>query len=324
MPRRQRSWSYGADFVASQVQVLMEELRHHVQEQSVSSVREAIEMVHDWAADMLRKECVRAAKDADTRSECSAPAAAAIARVAEEDDLQADFWSDVDQCDPYVIPHATRSPDVTRERSRSFLQTHQSRRSCRHFSKEEVPMEVLEDCIKAAGTAPSGANLQPWTYVVVQSPEVRRRLREVVERHEAEFYTSEGSRPFEANLLRDIHSLRIESSGPRWQRAYLEDAAHVVCVFKQVFRPSKTGDRGSVYFPDTSVSISVGTFLAACHHSGLATLVVYPSGAEHIRDVLGRPRREKLCLLVVVGRPAAGCRVPRMQRKAFEDIVAFI
>eukprot|EP01062_Namystynia_karyoxenos_P006704 TRINITY_DN12349_c5_g1_i1.p1 TRINITY_DN12349_c5_g1~~TRINITY_DN12349_c5_g1_i1.p1 ORF type:complete len:337 (+),score=72.40 TRINITY_DN12349_c5_g1_i1:77-1012(+) len=292
---------------------LLLDLREHlIASGAAASLRAAVAAVSEWAQGAL-SELRRSPQPCGP-----APAPAPAADVG---------WCSAEGGERYSLPHAA-GPEETCARAAAFLATHSSRRSCRNFSTEPVPLAALESCVRAACTAPSGANQQPWVYVVVRDPSVRRQLRLAVERSEAKFYSAAPERPFDSRLREDVARIGTPSAGQPWERPYLEEAAHVVCVFKQVLRGDGGGGAGkgsSVYFPDTSVSLSVGVFVAACHDAGLATLVSYPSGAEQeIRALLQRPRSEKLCLLVTVGRPAPGCLVPRLTRKPFHEMVIVV
>ena len=157
-----------------------------------------------------------------------------------------------------------------------------------------------------------------------QDKSIRKKLREIVERNEEENYKHR----LKEVWRKDIQAVDPQSEqmqGDPWQKTYIEQAAYIVCIFKQVYRVTATGGRLPVYYPEQSVGISIGVFFSACHNAGLAALASYPMGAEaEIRDVLERPPNEKLCLLVPVGIPSVGCTIMDHPRKNIEDISAVL
>jgi iodotyrosine deiodinase len=190
----------------------------------------------------------------------------------------------------------------------------ETRRSIRDFSDEPVPIELIEEAIRTAGGAPSGANVQPWVFVVVSDAETKRRIREEAEREEYENY--HGRMP-EA-WLEDLRPLQTD-----WHKEFLERAPHLIVVFRQDYREFADGRRKPNYYISESVGIACGFLLVALHRAGLAALTHTPSPMAFLARVLGRPKREKPFLLVPVGYPAAGCRVPDIRKKPIEDIAIF-
>ena len=195
-----------------------------------------------------------------------------------------------------------------RSRARDFLETMRTRRSVRAFSSDPVPLDVIRDCVAAAGRAPSGANQQPWTFVLVTDAETKRKIRAAAEAEERAFYG--GRAPQE--WLDDLAPLGTDAHKP-----FLEDAPALLVVFAQ-----RVGDDDRKhYYVSESVGIAAGFLIAALHHAGLATLTHTPSPMGFLREVLGRPESERPVLLLPVGYPADGCEVPRITKKALDDIL---
>ena len=197
-------------------------------------------------------------------------------------------------------------------RSRRFLERLRTRRSVRHFSQDAVPYELVANAIAGAGTAPSGAHQQPWTFVVVSTPETKRRIREAAEEEEQRSY--EGRMPNEwLEALRPL--------GTDWRKAHIEDAPYVVVVFEQAYGVRPDGTKIKHYYVKESVGIAVGLMLASLHEAGLATLTHTPSPMGFLREILGRPENERPYVLVPVGYPEADCVVPNLERKPLAEIL---
>jgi nitroreductase len=193
-------------------------------------------------------------------------------------------------------------PDEMRERSARFLSEMRRRRTVRDFSARHVDREVIENCLRAAGTAPSGANLQPWHFTVITDPAVKRRIREAAEIEEREFY--EGRAP--AEWLEALAPLGTDANKP-----FLEAAPVLIAVFAQRHGQLPDGRKVKHYYVPESVGIAVGFLIAGLHNSGLATLTHTPSPMNFLNEICGRPGSEKPYLLLVVGHPAEDCKVPR-------------
>ncbi len=183
------------------------------------------------------------------------------------------------------------------------------RRSVRHFSPEPVPREVLVRCIQAAATAPSGANKQPWTFVLITDPARKRRIRAAAEKEERAFYGSRAPQRW----LDDLAALGTDANKP-----FLENAPALIAVFAQK-HGAEADERH--YYVCESVGIAVGILLAALQHVGLATLTHTPSPMAFLSDVLGRPANERAYLLIPVGYPADGCQVPDIARKPLSEVL---
>ncbi|HUP44963.1 MAG TPA: nitroreductase family protein [Thermoanaerobaculia bacterium] len=197
-------------------------------------------------------------------------------------------------------------------RAREFLDTILLRRSVREFSGDPVPPEVVSLAIAAAAAAPSGANMQPWKFVVVHDPELKRRIREAAEEEERLNYG--GRMPEE--WLRALAPLQTD-----WRKEFLEIAPALIVVFKEEYGFSAEGERIAHYYVNESVGIACGFLLAALNAAGLVTLTHTPSPMGFLRDILGRPRNEKAFLLIPVGYPAEGCRVPDLRRKDLHEVM---
>ena len=213
-----------------------------------------------------------------------------------------------------TIPHqGPRFPDSEAlARVRELAREVAGRRSVRDFSPEPVPVEIVEEAIRAAGCAPSGANVQPWTFVVVSDAKTKRAIREGAEKEEHENY--HGRMP-EA-WLEDLRPLQTD-----WHKPFLEIAPHLVVVFRQEYRELADGRRKPNYYIGESVGIACGFFLLAIHRAGLVALTHTPSPMAFLSQILGRPKSEKPYLLIPVGRPANGARVPDIRRKELSEIL---
>jgi iodotyrosine deiodinase len=196
-------------------------------------------------------------------------------------------------------------------RSHEFLQRLVTRRSVRQFSREPVPFELVANAIAAAGSAPSGANQQPWTFVVVSDPGVKREIRLAAEAEEREAYE---------HRMTEEWLRAIEPLGTDWRKPHIEDAPYVIVVFEQAYG-LEDGQRWKHYYAKESVGIAVGFLLASLHLAGLATLTHTPSPMRFLASILGRPRNERAFCLIPVGYPAEGATVPKLQKKTLDEIV---
>ena len=198
-------------------------------------------------------------------------------------------------------------------RSADFCAELQRRRTVRQFSDRPVDAEIIRSCLTAAGTAPSGANLQPWHFVVVTQPELKRRIRAAAEVEEAKFY-----REAPAEWLVALGPLGTDEHKP-----YLEAAPYLIVVFAQRYGVGADGQRLSHYYVMESVGIAAGMLITALHHAGLATLTHTPSPMGFLTRLLGRPAAEKPVMIVVAGYPAPDAVVPRITRKPLAEIVTW-
>jgi iodotyrosine deiodinase len=197
------------------------------------------------------------------------------------------------------------------QRVRHFADDLATRRTIRQFSDAPIPDGVIEAAVRAAGTAPSGANIQPWRFVVVSDPEVRRALRQAAEAEEREFYQRRASPEWLAALA---------PLGTDWRKPFLETAPGLIVVFE--VHKGEWSPRP--YYVKESVGIAVGFLLAALHQAGLATLTHTPSPMRFLNAILNRPREERAYLLIPVGYPATDAQVPVITRKPLDDILVRI
>ena len=219
---------------------------------------------------------------------------------------------------PPFVPLSTferLAPDVMRERAASFYALMKRRKSIREFSNETVPHEVIESCLLAAGTAPSGANHQPWHFAVVQSPDIKKRIREEAEVEEREFYERRAPQEWKDALA---------PLGTDAEKPFLEEAPLLIAIFGQKNTPLDDGRSVKNYYVPESVSIATGFLIAALHNAGLATLTHTPSPMSFLNTLLHRPENEKPYILLVVGYPKASCMVPNIRKKLLADIASFL
>jgi iodotyrosine deiodinase len=205
-------------------------------------------------------------------------------------------------------------PDEMRRRATAFYAEVRRRRTVRTFADRPVPREVIEDCLRAAGTAPSGANLQPWHFVVVADPAVKAEVRRAAEAEEREFY----ARRAPAEWLAALAPLGTDEHKP-----FLEAAPYLIAVFVQTHGVRPDGRRVKHYYAAESVGIATGILITALHHAGLATLTHTPSPMGFLNQILGRPENERPFLLLVAGYPAAGTVVPDIGKKTLDEFVTF-
>jgi iodotyrosine deiodinase len=208
-----------------------------------------------------------------------------------------------------------RSDDELIRRAWEFFQKMERRRTIRAFSDRPVPREVIEHCIRTAGSAPSGANLQPWHFVAVSDPKIKHEIRVAAEAEEKEFYEHRAP----AAWLDALAAL-----GTDWRKPFLEMAPWLIAVFSQPFRTLPDGTRSPTYYPLESVGIATGLLVTALHSCGLAALTHTPSPMGFLNRIFGRPSHEKPFVLLVVGHPAKGALVPDIARKSLEEISSFV
>ena len=199
--------------------------------------------------------------------------------------------------------------------TRAFLDTIRLRRTVREFSRDDVPNEVLDLAIEAASLAPSGANMQPWKFVVVRDPKVKREIRIAAEKEEHENYHGRMTDEW----LRALAPLQTD-----WHKEFLEVAPALIVVFKEDYGIDADGRHVTHYYVNESVGIACGFLLAALNAAGVATLTHTPSPMGFLRDLLGRPKNEKAYLLIPVGYPAEGCRVPDIKKKSLGEVMVKI
>lgn len=202
-------------------------------------------------------------------------------------------------------------------RAREFHADIRRRRTVRDFSDRPVPCEVIEACLLAAGTAPSGANQQPWHFAVIQDPARKKRIREAAEIEEREFYSGRAS----PEWLEALAPLGTDADKP-----FLETAPALIAIFGQRYGVRADGRKVKHYYVPESVGIATGFLIAALHHAGLATLTHTPSPMGFLNEICGRPESEKPNILLVVGYPAENCLVPRHGgiKKTLDEISSWL
>jgi iodotyrosine deiodinase len=203
-------------------------------------------------------------------------------------------------------------PETMVARARAFYERMDARRSVRDFSPDPVPRELIELAIRSASTAPSGAHRQPWTFVLVSDPELKREIRVAAEREERVSYEGRMSDEW-LEALRPL--------GTDWHKPFLETVPWIVVVFEQLWGEREDGTRRKHYYVRESVGIACGIFLAALHTMGLATLTHTPSPMGFLSEILGRPRNEKPYILFPIGYPSVGARVPELRRKLLDEVL---
>ncbi len=224
-----------------------------------------------------------------------------------------------DMYNPVPLVYTRPTPQEQRARSEEFLQCMRTRRSIRQFSTEPVPFELIANAVAAAGTAPSGANQQPWTFVVVADPAVKREIRAAAEAEEQVSY---------AERMSDEWLRALAPLGTDWHKPHIEEAPYLIVVFEQVY--GLNVDTAGVerqckhYYAKELVGIAVGLLLAGLHSAGLATLTHTPSPMGFLAQILRRPRNERPFLLIPVGYPTADCQVPGITKKALDEIMVVV
>jgi len=206
-------------------------------------------------------------------------------------------------------------PEEMARRAAAFLARMKRRRTVREFSDRPVPLSVIQDCVAAAGTAPSGANLQPWHFVVVSDPAAKHQIRVDAEAEEREFY----SRRAPQEWLDALAPLGTDSDKP-----FLDTAPYLIAVFLQRYGLLPDGRKVKHYYPTESVGLATGILITALHNAGLVALTHTPSPMGFLNRILGRPKSERPFLLLVTGYPADGVEVPDISRKPLDEIVSVV
>ncbi len=222
---------------------------------------------------------------------------------------------------PPFIPLAflRLSPEAQAARSSAFFEAIRTRRTVRDFSPEPVPLALIETAVRAAASAPSGANRQPWHFVVISNPEIKRRIREAAEEEERAFYEHRAP---------DAWLDALAPLGTDWQKPFLETAPYLIVVFREDYALTKNAAGEEVkeknYYVMESVGIACGFLLAALHLAGLATLTHTPSPMGFLSQILNRPKNEKPYLLIPVGYPAEAAHVPNIQKKSLTEVMNLV
>jgi nitroreductase len=221
--------------------------------------------------------------------------------------------------EPQFLPLSTYEelpPEVMQQRVDAFEAQLQRRRTVRQFSDRPVPRSIIEKCLLAAGTAPSGAHQQPWHFVAISDPAIKSKIREAAEIEEREFYQRRAPQEW-LDALRPL--------GTDEHKPYLEVAPWLIAIFLKRFSRLPDGRKVKHYYTDESVGIATGFLIAAVHEAGLVSLTHTPSPMGFLCDILGRPRDvERPYMLLVVGYPAANASVPDIHRKPLGEIATFL
>lgn len=218
---------------------------------------------------------------------------------------------------PISLPLAYREYPIEEmiQRAAAFYAEMRRRRTVRHISNRPLPRQVIEHCLCAAGTAPSGANMQPWHFVVVTDPATKRQIREAAEQEERAFYDHRASQEW----LNALAPLGTDAHKP-----FLETAPYLIAIFAQRYGLAPDGSKIKHYYVQESVGIATGILITALHHAGLVTLTHTPSPMGFLNEILGRPPNERPFLLLVTGYPAEDATVPDIRKKSLSEIATFV
>ena len=204
------------------------------------------------------------------------------------------------------------SPSDLLTNSKSYNELIQQRRTVREFADTEVPLEVMEQIIDAASSAPSGAHKQPWKFCLISNPELKKQIRIAAEQEEYENYNGRMSEEW----LKDL-----EPFGTDWKKEFLEIAPYLIVVFKESYSLNAAGEKTKNYYVNESVGIACGFLLNAIHQAGLVSLTHTPSPMNFLAEILNRPKNEKAFLLIPVGYPAKNTQVPVLKRKGLDEVL---
>jgi len=199
-------------------------------------------------------------------------------------------------------------------RALKYYRNMSRRRTIRDFSNRKVPIDVIENCIRTADTAPSGANQHPWHFVVVKDPGKKQKIREAAEKEEKEFYSKRAPREW----LETLAPLGTDENKP-----FLETAPYLIAIFSKIFGVDKSGEKIKHYYVNESVGIATGLLVSSIHYAGLASLTHTPSPMKFLNQILDRPESERPFLLLIVGFPSNDARVPDLRRKSLSEIATY-
>jgi len=217
-----------------------------------------------------------------------------------------------------LVPHTEYQEypiEEMRQRATKFYTTMRRRRTVREYSSRDVPRDIMENCLLTAGTAPNGANLQPWHFVVVSDAAVKKQIREAAEAEERDFYERRAP-PEWLDVLAPL--------GTDWRKPFLETAPFLIVIFAESYAVGEDGAHVKNYYVQESVGIATGFLITACHLAGLVTLTHTPSPMGFLNDILERPKNERPYLILVVGYPADNVFVPAITKKPLEQIATFV
>ena len=220
--------------------------------------------------------------------------------------------------DPIPLPHRQTLTDADAEkRAEAYYKFIKTRHTVRHFTNQPVPRTVIENCLRAAGTAPSGANHQPWHFVCVSNPDIKKQIREAAEVEEREFYGGKAGDEW----LDDLKKIGTDAHKP-----FLEEAPWLIAIFAERYGRDEKGNKRKNYYTPESVGIATGFLINALHQAGLATLTHTPNPMKFLNKVLDRPSNERPYILLVVGHAATDAEIPRAAtvKKPLEQISSFV
>ncbi len=204
------------------------------------------------------------------------------------------------------------SIDETQNAAKAYYNLLDQRRSVREFSDQAIPIEVVENIIMTASSAPSGAHKQPWTFCVIQDPAIKKAIREAAEKEEYENYHGRMSEEW----LKDLEKFATD-----WNKPFLETAPYLIVLFKKAYDFNEDGSKSKNYYVNESVGIAAGFLISAIHQAGLVTLTHTPSPMNFLQKILNRPENERAFLLLPIGYPADDAQVPILHRKSKEDVI---
>ena len=196
--------------------------------------------------------------------------------------------------------------------SEKLLEEYKLRKSARRYSEKDVPLEVIKNCIEVAGSSPSGANMQPWTFVVVRDKEIKRRIREESEKVEMDFYTKESTEEWRND---------VKQFSTNYIKPFIEEAPYLICIFAKKYDFNDDGSIKKHYYVRESVGISAGFLISSFHLLGLSCLVYSPSPNNFLSDILNRPENETPYFILAVGYPKEDIEIPKREKKKLEEIM---
>ncbi|MCH7973066.1 MAG: nitroreductase family protein [Bacteroidetes bacterium] len=215
---------------------------------------------------------------------------------------------------PYTDYESLNEEEMLK-RSKEFYDKIKKRRTIRHFSNKKIPIDVIKNCLLAAGTAPNGANMQPWSFVVITNKTIKKEIRIEAEKKEKIFYTTRATKEWLEAL---------EPLGTDEHKDYLEEAPCLIAIFSKKIDILPNGKKVKQYYAQESVGIATGFLIAALHNAGLATLTHTPSPMGFLNKILNRPEYERPFLLLVLGYPSENAEVPNIRKKPLNEIADFI
>lgn len=201
------------------------------------------------------------------------------------------------------------------EKSRKLLEESRARRTYREFLPEPLDMEVIRNCVLTAGTAPNGADKQPWHFSIVTDPKMKQRIREEAEKVEKKFYEEHITEEWQD----DLDKLNVT-----WEKPFLTQAPCLIVIFKEYYKMQEDGTKDQNYYVNESVGISIGFLINALRNAGLASLTYTPAPPTFLRTLLGRPQGETPVMVLVVGKPDPNYKLPVLKKKTFDEIAEII